>query len=74
MKINLAIYNGLLISLLIRLSLPNSLQKVSIRLVLSLEVSGRFMTFLIKGITVQIFLVKRTPCSCQTFNYYYCER
>lgn len=72
MKINLAIYNGLLISLLIGPSLPNSLQKVNIRLVLSLEVSGRLMTFLMKGITVQIFLVKRT-LSCQMFKDYYCE-
>lgn len=72
MKINLAIYNGLLISLLIGLSLPNSLQKVNIRLVLSLEVSGRLMIFFMKGITVQIFLVKRT-LSCQMFKDYYCE-
>jgi len=64
MKINLATY-GLLISLLIVLSLPNSLQKVNIRLVRSLEVSGSFMTFPMKGITIQIFLVNRNPLPCQ---------
>lgn len=71
MKINLVIYNVLLISLVIGLSLPNSLQKVNNRSVMSHEISGRFMTSLMKGITVQIFLVK-TTLFCQTFRDYYC--
>lgn len=51
----MAIYNGLLISLVIGLLLPNSLQKVGIRLVMSREISGRYMTSLVRDITVQIF-------------------